>query len=136
MPWAGERGPLGALGRWAGRLCGPGSRVHDWTDRFLAGTGVIRERSRIPLALLVTLAGWLCAAASASFTLTAFAAQAPWFAGAFAIVIINLAGILQALPAGIGVYHYSAMVGATPGCPMPAARLPLPSSATPCRLRS
>jgi uncharacterized protein (TIRG00374 family) len=115
--WAGERGPMGAVGRWAGRLRGPGSRVHDWTDRFLAGTGVIRERSRIPAALLVTLGGWMCAAASASFTLAAFAAPAPWFGGAFAVVIINLAGILPAPPAGIGVYHYSAMVGATPWIP-------------------
>lgn len=115
--WAGERGPLGLLARWAGQWRGPGSRVHDWADRFLAGTGVIRERARIPKALLVTLGGWLCAAACASATLVAFAAPAPWFAGAFAIVIINLAGILPAPPAGIGVYHYSAMVGVTPWLP-------------------
>jgi uncharacterized protein (TIRG00374 family) len=115
--WLGERGPIGWLARWAGSWRGPGSRVHDWADRFLAGTGVIRERARIPKALVITLAGWLCAAASASFTLVAFTVAAPWFAGAFAIVIINLAGILPAPPAGIGVYHYAAMVGVTPWMP-------------------
>lgn len=115
--WAGERGPLGLLARWAGQWRGPGSRVHDWADRFLAGTGVIRERGRIPKALLISLAAWICAAACASVTLIAFDASAPWFGGAFAIVIINLAGILPAPPAGIGVYHYSAMVGVTPWMP-------------------
>lgn len=115
--WAGERGPIGWMARWAGQWRGPGSRIHAWADRFLAGTGVIRERERIPKALLISLAGWLCAATSASLTLLAFAAPAPWFAGAFAIVIINLAGILPAPPAGIGVYHYAAMVGVTPWMP-------------------
>jgi uncharacterized protein (TIRG00374 family) len=115
--WLGERGPIGWLARWAGHWRGPGSRVHHWADRFLAGTGVIRERARIPKALVITLAGWLCAAASASFTLAAFSVSAPWFAGAFVIVIINLAGILPAPPAGIGVYHYAAMVGVTPWMP-------------------
>lgn len=112
--WAGERGPMGMIARWAGRWRGPGSRIHALAGRFLAGTGVIRERSRIPKALLVTFAGWTCAAASASCLLAAFSAPAPWFAGAFVIVIINLAGVLPAPPAGIGVYHYSAMVGVSP----------------------
>ena len=44
----------------------------------------------------------------------AFEVAAPWHAGAFTIVIINLAGILPAPPAGIGVYHYAAMVGVSP----------------------
>ena len=115
--WAGARGPMGMVARWAGAWRGPGSRIHALADRFLAGTGVIRERSRIPKALLVTLAGWLCAAAAASFTLAAFDAPAPFFGGAFTIVIINLAGILPAPPAGIGVYHYAAMVGVSPWLP-------------------
>lgn len=115
--WAGETGPIGLLARMAGRWRGPGSRIHDWAGRFLAGTGVIRERGRIPQALLISLAGWICAAASASLTIAAFGVAAPWFGGAFAIVIINLAGILPAPPAGLGVYHYSAMVGVTPWMP-------------------
>lgn len=112
--WVGERGPLGVITRWAGRWRGPGSRVHEWADRFLAGTGVIRERSRLPKAMLLSLAGWICAAASTSCVLMAFGVSAPWFAGAFVIVIVNLAGVLPAPPAGIGVYHYSAMVGISP----------------------
>lgn len=112
--WLGDRGPLGMIGRWAGRWRGPGSRVHAWTEMFLAGTGVIREPARIPKALLVTFAGWCCAAASASCLIAAFSAPAPWFAGLFTIVIINLAGILPAPPAGIGVYHYAAMTGVSP----------------------
>lgn len=115
--WAGAGGPIGVLARWAGRWRGPGSRVHEWAERFLAGTGVIREGGRIPQALLISLAGWCCAAASASFVLKAFAVSAPWYGGAFVIVIINLAGILPAPPAGLGVYHYAAMVGVTPWVP-------------------
>lgn len=119
--WLGDRGPLGIVGRWAGRWRGPGSRVHDWTSHLLAGTGIVRERGRMPRALLVSMAGWICAAASASSLLAAFSAPAPWFAGAFVIVIINLAGILPAPPAGLGVYHYSAMAGATPWIADPSA---------------
>lgn len=119
--WLGDRGPLGTIGRWAGRWRGPGSRVHDWTSHLLSGTGVVRERGRMPNALLVSMAGWMCAAASASSLLAAFSAPAPWFAGAFVIVIINLAGILPAPPAGLGVYHYSAMAGATPWIADPSA---------------
>ena len=111
--WLGERGPMGIIGRWAGGWRGPASRVHVWTDMFLSGTGVIRERARIPKALLATLAGWLCVTASAGVLLRAFG-PVPWFAGMFPIVIINLAGILPAPPAGVGVYHYAAMAGASP----------------------
>lgn len=120
--WVGDRGPLGWITSLAGRWRGPASRVHDWADRFLAGTGVIRERGRIPLAIAISFAGWTCAAASASFTLASLAVAAPWFGGAFAVVIINLAGILPAPPAGLGVYHYSAMVGVTPWLPDDASR--------------
>jgi len=112
--WIGERGPLGALGRWAGRLRGPASRVHVWTDMFLAGTGVIRERVRVPKALAATLAGWIFAAVAVTALLIALDATAPWFAAMFVIVIVNLAGILPAPPAGVGVYHYAAMVGVSP----------------------
>ncbi len=112
--WLGERGPLGLVVSWAGRWRGHGSRVHMMADRFLDGTGVIRERARVPKALLLSLAGWLCAAVSTSCVLAAFGLPAPWFAGAFVIVIINLAGVLPAPPAGIGVYHYAAMIGIAP----------------------
>lgn len=112
--WLGERGPLGLAAGWARRWRGPGSRVHLMADRFLDGTGVIREPARLPQALLLSLAGWLSAAASTSCVLAAFGLGAPWFAAAFVIVIINLAGVLPAPPAGIGVYHYAAMVGIAP----------------------
>lgn len=115
--WLGERGPMGMVVRMAGRMRGPGSRIHALADRFLAGTGVIREPGRVQKALIISLAGWICAAACASFILLAFDVPAPWFGGAFTIIIINLAGILPAPPAGIGVYHYSAMVGVSPWLP-------------------
>ena len=114
MLWLGQRGPLGAIGRWAGRLRGPSSRVHAWAEMFLAGTGVIREPARIPKALAATLVGWMCSAAAASVLLIAIAAPATWFAGMFTIVVVNLAGILPAPPAGVGVYHYAAMIGVSP----------------------
>jgi uncharacterized protein (TIRG00374 family) len=111
--WLGERGPMGMIGRWAGGLRGPASRIHIWTDMFLSGTGVIRERARIPKAFLATLVGWLFAMASAAVLINAFT-PSPWFSGMFTIVIINLAGILPAPPAGVGVYHYAAMMSVSP----------------------
>lgn len=113
--WMGRRGPIGLIVGLAGRWRGPGSRIHLFADRFLAGAGVIRDRSLVPKAFVITLAGWISAAAVASLTLIAFdVPEAPWFAGAFVVVIVNMAGILPAPPAGIGVYHYAAMMGASP----------------------
>jgi len=113
--WSGQRGPIGLVVRLAGRWRGPGSRIHAIVDRFLVGAGVIRDRSLVPKAFMITLAAWTCAAIVASVTLIAFDVQAaPWFAGVFVIVIVNMAGILPAPPAGIGVYHYAAMIGASP----------------------
>jgi uncharacterized protein (TIRG00374 family) len=112
--WLGERGPVGMVGRWAGSLRGPASRIHVWTDMFLAGTGVIREPARVPKAFAAAFVGWLCAAAAVTFLLLALDAPAPWFAGMFVVVVVNLAGILPAPPAGVGVYHYAAMIGVSP----------------------
>ena len=115
--WAGEGGPLGWVAQWAGRWRGPASRLPALAGQFLAGTGVIRERARLPKAIVLTLAGWMCSASAMNCMLASLAAPAPWFAGSFAIVLINLAGILPAPPAGIGVYHYSAMIGVSPWLP-------------------
>jgi uncharacterized protein (TIRG00374 family) len=115
--WIGNRGPLGLIARWVVNLRRPGSRLAEMSDRFFAGTGVIRERAMMPQALAITLAAWISAALAATATMRAFDVAAPWYAGAFTIVIINLAGILPAPPAGIGVYHYAAMVGVSPWLP-------------------
>lgn len=115
--WAGQRGPVGWVVRWTGRMRGPGSRIHAIADRFLAGTDVIREPGRMPRAVALTLAGWICAAAFFGLVLRALGPSGPWFAGLFVVVIINLAGILPAPPAGIGVYHYAAMAAVTPWLP-------------------
>jgi uncharacterized protein (TIRG00374 family) len=112
--WIGEGGPIGVIARWVAGFRGPGTRVHAMAERFLAGTGVIRDRRLVPLAFLITLVAWTGAAAVAGLTMRAFGMATPWFAGAFVIVIINLAGILPAPPAGVGVYHYAAMVGVSP----------------------
>lgn len=109
--WIGEGGPIGIMTRWTTRLRGPGSRLAGIARQFLDGTAIIRDRRIVPLALVITLAGWAIAAAAAGLILRAFGVAAPWFAGAFVIVIINLAGILPAPPSGVGVYHYAAMVG-------------------------
>jgi uncharacterized protein (TIRG00374 family) len=116
----GATGPIGIVTRWAGTWRGPGSRVHATAERFLAGTSVIRERTLVPYAFAITLVGWISAAACAGVTLAAFGVSAPWYAGAFIIVIINLAGILPAPPAGIGVYHYSAMMAVAQWLPDPS----------------
>jgi uncharacterized protein (TIRG00374 family) len=112
--WIGEGGPIGAAARWAIRVRGPGTRLARIAEQFLAGTGVIRDRRIVPLAFLITIVGWAAAAAAAGLTVRAFGVPAPWFAGAFLIVLINLAGILPSPPSGVGVYHYAAMLGVSP----------------------
>ncbi len=115
--WMGAEGPIGAIVRVVARWRGARSRVPAVADRFLSGTGVIREREAMPAALVFSLLGWAAAAACAYAIMRAFGIGAPWYAGAFTIVIINLAGLLPAPPAGLGVYHYAAMVGVSPWLP-------------------
>jgi uncharacterized protein (TIRG00374 family) len=112
--WIGERGPIGILARWAQRVRGPRTRLAGLAERFLAGTGVIRDRRVVPMAFLITVVGWATAAVSAGLLLRAFSHSAPWFAGVFVLVVINLAGILPAPPSGVGVYHYAAMMSVSP----------------------
>lgn len=115
--WTGESGPLGAIARWLAHWRGPASRSLPMFARLLEGIGVVRERARVPLAFAVTAMAWICSAAAASCTIAAFRVQAPWYAGAFACVVVNLGGILPAPPAGIGVYHYMAMLALSPWAP-------------------
>lgn len=112
--WMGERGPIGVVLALILRWRGAESRLRSLADRFLAGTSMIRAPSVIGRAAVLTIAGWTCATAFASVMMRAFDVPAPWYGGAFVIVIINLAGILPSPPAGVGVYHYAATVGVSP----------------------
>lgn len=108
--WMGERGPLGAIAHLVARLRGPLSRTLPIFDRFLSGIAVLRETRRLPRALATTLLAWLCSAVAATCNIAAFGIEVPWYAGAFVVLVINLGGIIPAPPAGVGVYHYMAML--------------------------
>lgn len=112
--WMGETGPLGALLRVLTRLFGAGSRIVSILSRFVDGIAAVRTRGRVPSALLAALAVWVCSALAAGCSVAAFGVSAPWYAGAFVVVVINLGGLVPAPPAGIGVYHYLATLALSP----------------------
>ena len=112
--WMGQAGPLGIASQWIARLTGRTSRTFAVFTRFVGGVGVVREQGRAAQALAVALLIWFGAAATTSCSLAAFGISAPWYAGAFAVVVISLAGIIPAPPGGIGVYDYLAMMALSP----------------------
>jgi len=112
--WMGEAGPLGAFARWIARLRGPGSRSLAIFLRFVGGIGAVREQGRVAPALVAAALVWGCSAAAARCNMAAFGVTAPWYAGAFVVVVVNLGGIVPAPPAGIGVYHYLAGLALAP----------------------
>lgn len=119
--WLGEAGPLGLVGRALVWLRGPLSRSLPMFARFLEGVAVVRERQRVPYALAAAAAAWTASAAASACHLAAFGLPVPWYAGAFVIVVINLGGIVPAPPAGLGVYHYLAMLALAPWVSDPSA---------------
>lgn len=112
--WMGESGPLGVMARWVARVRGPLSRTLPIFNRFLSGVAVLRAPRRLPIALAVALLAWVCSAVAATCNIAAFGFDTPWYAGAFVILVINLGGIIPAPPAGVGVYHYLAMLALSP----------------------
>ncbi|MDP1571625.1 MAG: lysylphosphatidylglycerol synthase transmembrane domain-containing protein [Vicinamibacterales bacterium] len=112
--WLGENGPLGMIARGVARWRGPLSRTLPVFMRFLAGVGVMRQPRRLPVALGAAIGAWLCSAVAATCNVAAFGFDVPWYAGAFVVLVINLGGIIPAPPAGVGVYHYLAMLALSP----------------------
>jgi uncharacterized membrane protein YbhN (UPF0104 family) len=108
--WAGDAGPLGAISRWLAGLRGPLSPSRQMFDRFTAGITAVREHGRVAPALVSALAVWTCSAVAVACNLTAFHVDAPWYAGAFVVIVVNLGGLIPAPPAGVGVYEYLTMV--------------------------
>lgn len=119
--WLGPSGPLGLLAKVVSRVRGSHSRLLQMLERFLDGIGVVREPNRIPKAFGIGLLVWFATAAAVSCTIVAFAIPAPWYAGAFVVLLINLGGLIPAPPAGIGVYHYFAMLAISPWAADPGA---------------
>ena len=112
--WMGPSGPLGLLAKVVTRFRGTDSRLLQMVERFIDGISVVREPDRIPNSFGMGLLVWLSTAAAVSSTIIAFGIPAPWYAGAFVVLLINLGGLIPAPPAGIGVYHYFAMLAISP----------------------
>lgn len=112
--WMGEAGPLGFVSRWLTRVCGEESRARMLFVRFSGGIGAVRDHGRVAPALMMALLVWVGSAVTARCNMAAFGVEAPWYASAFVVVVVNLGGIIPAPPAGIGVYHYLAALALSP----------------------
>jgi hypothetical protein len=112
--WLGGGGPLGIVRRWIARIAGPASSPVTMFTRFVDGIAAVRHEGRVAPALVAALLVWSCSAAAAACNLAAFGIQAPWYAGAFVVIVVNLGGLVPAPPAGIGVYDFLAMLALSP----------------------
>lgn len=112
--WMGESGPLGAIVRWFARQGGSDSRSLAIVQQFVGGISAVRTHGKVPSAFAAAALVWISSAAAARCNIAAFGLPAPWYAGAFVAVVVNLGGIVPAPPAGIGVYHYLAALAVSP----------------------
>ncbi len=53
-----------------------------------------------------SLGVWVVSGIAVILTIRALGIEVPWFAGLFALLVINLGGAIPASPGSIGVYHY------------------------------
>lgn len=66
---------------------------------------------------------WVLSGVSIILTIRALGIDVPWFAGLFALLVINLGGAIPASPGAIGVYHYLFMLALSVWISEPSAAL-------------
>ena len=95
----------------------------NFARRFADGLQTVRDGRQLGTALLLALLGWVLAGCVMTIYVAAFDLPAPWFAGLFVFLVINLGGIIPSSPGGIGVYHYLAVLALSLWMPEKGAAL-------------
>jgi uncharacterized protein (TIRG00374 family) len=95
----------------------------DALGRFVDGLRVIGDVRALVVAIPLSALSWTLAVLATACYLAALDLRAPWPAAAMVVLFVNLGGVIPAAPAGIGVYHYLAMLALTSWVRDPSAAL-------------
>lgn len=101
----------------------PSGRLRIMGARFADGLQALRSPRQFALAAALSGLAWLvCGAATAVFV-AAFHLGAPWYAGLFVLVVINLGAAIPSSPGFVGVYHFLAVLALSVWVPDKSAAL-------------
>jgi uncharacterized protein (TIRG00374 family) len=85
-------------------------RLVGLVTRFAGGLQVLRDARQAVLVLGLSGLAWALVGVGTVCWVRAFHLTAPWYAGLFVLVVINLGGAIPSSPGAIGVYHYLAVL--------------------------
>lgn len=98
------------------RLCRPlparlRLRLLRWTKSFIAGLGVLADRSALLPVVLLSIPVWGFATLGVYYCLQAIDMQVPFMASVVLIVLMSLGSMIPSAPAYIGTLQYACIVG-------------------------
>jgi uncharacterized protein (TIRG00374 family) len=85
-------------------------RIMGLATSFAGGAGAIRRPARLAAVAGLSAALWAVAGVATLIWVRAFNLAAPWYAGYFVLVVVNLGSSIPSSPGYIGVYHYLAVL--------------------------
>lgn len=95
----------------------PLARLRPHLARFSAGLGALRSLREGAAVLGWSTAAWLLAGCANVAFVRAFHLSAPWYAGFFVLVVVNLGSTIPSSPGSLGVYHFLAVFALSPWVP-------------------
>ncbi len=98
------------------RMCSPlrpraRTRVMGWEESFVAGLGVLRDRSALLPIIIYSVPVWGFATLGVYYCLLAIHMQQPFLASIVLIVVMSLGSMIPSAPAYIGTIQYACIVG-------------------------
>lgn len=84
-------------------------RLHGFVGGMVAAIRSPGSRRALPSTVLWAIGSWTCAGLANVCVGYALAIPAPWYAGYFVLLVVNLGGVIPTSPGSIGVYHFLAM---------------------------
>jgi uncharacterized protein (TIRG00374 family) len=98
------------------RLCRPlpmriRMRLLRWTESFIAGLGVLADRSALLPVVLLSIPVWGFATLGVYYCFQAIDMQLPFMASVVLIVLMSLGSMIPSAPAYIGTLQYACILG-------------------------
>ena len=95
----------------------PLARLRPHVARFAEGLGALRSPGQGAVVLGWSAVAWLLAGCANVAFVRAFHLSAPWYAGFFVLVVVNLGSTIPSSPGFVGVYHFLAVFALSPWVP-------------------
>jgi uncharacterized protein (TIRG00374 family) len=87
------------------------TRLLRWTESFIAGLGVLADRSALLPVILLSIPVWGFATLGVYYCLLAIDMTLPFMASVVLIVLISLGSMIPSAPAYIGTMQYACILG-------------------------